>query len=222
MSFGKPTLVLGAPSQLPPIKGQGAFTAQEPDVMLTEIHRQAAESAVIRLATMAREGVPIPDGQHDEFVWKMSGRDATAAQLLNGGQVICGLNATRLSLNNAMPKAAEFNGSALPACPGEKIICLKNDHSLGLLNGMFLELDGIESVDDQRFRAAITTEEGELVGGVRGKPSKLSLYTGHFLDHEKLDPQRDDRDWRIKRRLVEATFGWAITGHKAQGSQWKT
>src|SRR6516225_10108639 len=41
LSFRKPILVLGDPGQLPPTKGAGAFTAQEPDVMLTDIHRQA-------------------------------------------------------------------------------------------------------------------------------------------------------------------------------------
>ena len=219
LSFGKPILVLGDPGQLPAIKGAGAFTGQEPDVMLTEIHRQAAESAVTRLATMAREGIAIPYGPHDELVCKMSSRNVTAAQLLNGGQVICGLNKTRFALNNAMRKAAGFNGSALPTGPGEKIICLKNDHALGLLNGMFLELDGIESADEKRFRAVVTTEEGEVVGGK--EPPKLPIYAGHFLDHEMLDPKRDDRDWRVKKRLVEATYGWAITCHKAQGSQWE-
>lgn len=54
----RPILVLGDPGQLPPIKGEGAFTDAESDIMLTEIHRQAAESAIIRLATMAREGQP--------------------------------------------------------------------------------------------------------------------------------------------------------------------
>jgi len=223
LSFGKRILVLGDPGQLPPIKGAGAFTAQEPDVMLTEIHRQAAESAVIRLATMARLGEPIPYGQHDEFAWKMSQRNVTAEMLLNGAQVICGLNATRFALNNAMRRAAGFDGGPLPTGPGEKVICLKNDHSLGLLNGMFIELDAVEQIDDQRFQAIIKTEEGDFVGGEnsRGKPRRMPLYSGHFFDHERLDPERDDRDWKVKKRLIEATFGWAITGHKAQGSQWE-
>src|SRR6516162_7159692 len=73
-------VVLGDPGQLPPIKGAGAFARRTPDVMLTEIHRQAAESAVIRLATMARQGETIAYGQHDELVWKMSSRDVTAAR----------------------------------------------------------------------------------------------------------------------------------------------
>ena len=44
---------------------------QSPDIMLTEIHRQAGESAIIRLATMARQGIVIPPGEHDALVWKL-------------------------------------------------------------------------------------------------------------------------------------------------------
>ncbi|WP_433994115.1 AAA family ATPase [Afipia felis] len=87
MSFGKPILVLGDPGQLPPIKGEGAFTNDKPDIMLTEIHRQAEESAIIRLATMARRGDPIGFGQYDTFVWKMRKMDVTPEQCLRGGQV---------------------------------------------------------------------------------------------------------------------------------------
>ena len=60
LAFGKPILVLGDPGQLPPIKGDGAFTSDDPDVMLTEIHRQAGESAIIRLATLARQASRSP------------------------------------------------------------------------------------------------------------------------------------------------------------------
>src|ERR1700756_2284703 len=41
LSFGAPVLVLGDPAQLPPVQGGGFFTDAEPDVMLTEGHRQA-------------------------------------------------------------------------------------------------------------------------------------------------------------------------------------
>ena len=51
--------------------------------------------------------------------------------------------------------------------------------------------------------------------------SSLRIYKGHFEDHVAFDRQRHDRDWKNKRLLTEATFGWAITGHKSQGSQWE-
>ena len=56
LSFGRPVLVLGDPAQLPPVRGGGYFTARQPDYMLTEVHRQAADSPIIRLATEIREG----------------------------------------------------------------------------------------------------------------------------------------------------------------------
>jgi exodeoxyribonuclease-5 len=223
MSFKRPILVLGDPGQLPPIKGEGAFTQAAPDIMLTEIHRQAAESAIIRLATMAREGQPIGFGQYDDHAWKMRMADVTPAQALRGGQVICGKNATRFQLNNALRRAAGFGGSFLPTGPSEKIICLKNQNDLGLINGMFLSLADVVDEGSLYFSAVVTDEDGNTVGPPTkgGKPGRLLLYKGHFEDHVALDPNRHDRDWRDKKKLTEATFGWAITCHKSQGSQWE-
>jgi exodeoxyribonuclease-5 len=223
MSFGKPILVLGDPGQLPPIQGEGAFTKDAPDIMLTEIHRQAEESAIIRLATMARQGEAIGFGQYDSHVWKMRKGDVTPEQALRGGQVICGMNATRLQLNNAMRRAAGFGGTALPTGPAEKIICLKNQNDLGLINGMFITLADIVDEGSLYFSAVVTDEDGNRIGPPQqdGSVGRLRVYKGHFEDHLAFDKQRHDRDWKSKRMLTEATFGWAITGHKSQGSQWE-
>ncbi len=223
MSFDKPILVLGDPGQLPPIKGEGAFTRDTPDVMLTEIHRQAAESAIIRLATMARTGEPIGFGTYDDHVAKLRKGDITPEQALRGGQLICGMNATRLQINNAMRAAAGLGGTWLPTGPAEKIICLKNQNDLGLINGMFVTLEDIVDEGSPYFSAVVTDEDGRRVGPPDrdGRPARLRIYKGHFEDHVAHDRHRHDRDWKEKRLLTEATFGWAITAHKAQGSQWE-
>lgn len=223
MSFGKPILVLGDPGQLPPIKGAGAFTNVAPDIMLTEIHRQAAESAIIRLATMAREGQPIGFGAYDAHVAKMHKGDITPEQALCGGQLICGMNATRLQLNNAMRAAEGLGGTMLPMGVGEKIICLKNQNDLGLINGMFLTLEDIVDEGSLYFSAVVTDEDGRRIEPTdrKGRAGRLRIYKGHFEDHIAFDRNRNDRDWKDKKRLTEATFGWAITAHKAQGSQWE-
>jgi len=223
LSYERPILVLGDPGQLPPIKGEGAFTAQEPDVMLTEIHRQAAESAIIRLATAARNGEPINYGCYDDHVAVLPIGSVTPAQMLRGGQVICGKNATRLDLNNQMRMQAGFY-SAIPTGNGEKVICLKNMNDRGLVNGMFISLTEIEPSDESHyFWAKVKEENGADLAGTqpRKKGGKMRVYNGHFLDHEHFDNERNDRDWRDKKGCVEATYGWAITCHKAQGSQWE-
>src|SRR5437868_8557849 len=64
MSFGVPLLVLGDPAQLPPIQGGGFFTDTEPDAMLTEVHRQAADNPIIRLSMQVREGERLTPGNY--------------------------------------------------------------------------------------------------------------------------------------------------------------
>jgi exodeoxyribonuclease-5 len=216
-------LVLGDPGQLPPVKGEGAFTKVEPDVMLTEVHRQAGESAIIRLATMARQGKPIPYGEHDAFVWKMRRDQVEPQQILRGGQVICGKNATRLQLNLAMKQAAGFQ-DIYPTGNGEKIICLKNRNDIGVINGMFITLTDIADEDELFFTSGIATEDGKTLGGggqEDQKPERFKIYKGHFDDHIRFDPEREQRDYRKKRGCIEAVWGWAITCHKSQGSQWE-
>ena len=76
-------------------------------------------------------------------------------QFLKGGQVICGRNATRLFLNTAMKQAAGFP-DAYPRGLGEKIICLKNRHDLGLVNGMFLDLSDIRDEEKAHMGELVT------------------------------------------------------------------
>lgn len=223
LAFGKPILVLGDPGQLPPIKGEGAFTRDAPDVMLTEIHRQAGESAIIRLATLARQGRPIAYGEHDPHVWKLPRSSIGPEQLLKGGQVICGRNATRVQLNLAMKRAAGFaapypSGEVRGGVP-EKIICLKNRADLGIVNGMFLRLEDIEHENEVCFSARIEPEDAPA-GATATGDGRYLIYKGHFDDHVALDPERERRDHWVRKGLIEAVWGWAITCHKSQGSQW--
>ncbi len=64
MSFGTPILVLGDPGQLPPVSGGGFFTNEEPDFLLTDIHRQARDNPIIQLAMQVREGKEIMHGDY--------------------------------------------------------------------------------------------------------------------------------------------------------------
>lgn len=217
LAFGKPILVLGDPGQLPPVKGTGFFTEANPDVMLTEIHRQAADSPILRLATLAREGQDIPFGAFDDQVWKMSRHEISPAQMLHGGQVICGTHAMRRRLNTAMKRAAGVSAD-YPAGAGEKIICLRNRHDLGLINGMFLTLSDVRAHphNERAFRASVQTDDGACVSGTQ------DFWRGEYDDHVLFDPDRHRREWMTSRGLIQSSWGYAITCHKAQGSQFPT
>jgi len=136
--------------------------------------------------------------------------------MLQGGQVICGTNATRRWLNTAMKRAAGF-GVDYPTGSGEKIICLKNRHDLGLINGMFLTLTQVRQDPDDAFAfsAMVETEDGTSIG------ERQSFWRGEYADHIAFDPERGRREWQVRRGLIESSWGYAITCHKSQGSQWE-
>src|SRR5215469_18132242 len=126
LSFGKPVIVLGDHGQLPPVNGEAAFSPHNPDAVLTQIHRQAAENPIIRIAHMARTGQVIPYGEHGGAVLVVPQYQIETRQLLATDQVICGTNKTRFRLNNLM-RSALGHETTLPTGPEEKVICLRNN-----------------------------------------------------------------------------------------------
>src|SRR5687767_1426446 len=100
----------------------------------------------------------------------------TPEQMLRGGQVIFGRKAAGIQLNIAMKRAAGFDsvyptGERRDGQP-EKIICLKNRHDLGIVNGMFLELSDVRDENEVGFSAIIRTEDGDPVGATDSKAAR--------------------------------------------------
>ena len=80
---------------------------------------------------------------------------------------------------------------------------------------MFLELADVSDEDAITFSATARTEDGMAL------PDRHGFYKGAFDDHVAFDPDRNLRDWEAKAELIESDWGYAITCHKAQGSQWR-
>lgn len=211
LSFGCRVLVLGDPFQLPPVKGSGFFTSTEPDFLLTEIHRQAADNPIIAMASTVRSHGTLKPGAYGDsqvLLRSATDRDALARISLETDQVICGRNQTRRGLNRRM---RELQGCTVASpTPGERLICLKNNRNKGFLNG------GMWKVRSAR--------RPDALGNVMMSLDSLDI------DHMKcveaktpMDYFRDqevDLDWKVKKSIDEFTWGYAITCHKAQGSQW--
>ncbi|MEO8391174.1 ATP-dependent RecD-like DNA helicase [Polaromonas sp.] len=205
LSFNTPILVLGDPFQLPPIRGEGFFDTPKPEVLLTEIHRQAKDNPIIRLSMDVRNGMRLKPGQYgtSRIIQRA---DVDGEEVLKADQVLVGMNKTRQGYNRRIRQLKEFE-DRFPVM-GDRLVCLRNNHEKGLLNGSlwkptklgdsgdFIDLR-VESLDDDACPEV-----------------DVNIPRQFFLGTEQ------DLDWRIKRENDEFTFGWALTGHKAQGSQW--
>ncbi len=203
LSFGKPVLVLGDPAQLPPVKGGGFFTEGEPDFMLTEIHRQAADNPIIRLSMAIREGGEFDE--QSEACRVISREDISTADIMAADQILVGSNKTRKRYNDRLRELHGFTGPTPEA--GEKLVCLRNNKKKGLLNGSVWSVARQMSPRGARVRFAVTPEEG-------GKSQSVSVPRGFFLDGPESVP------WTQRKSADEFDYGYALTVHKAQGSQW--
>ncbi len=156
LSFGKPILVLGDPAQLPPVKGGGFFTETDPDVMLTQIHRQAEDNPIIRLSQIVRGGGDIGYGIYGES--KVIRRDEIEAPMvLAADQVLVGLNRTR-RLYNQRIRTLRGIAEALPVS-GDKLVCLRNDRAKGLINGGLWRVEELGGMRKDFLRMTVRSED---------------------------------------------------------------
>jgi exodeoxyribonuclease-5 len=208
MSFGIPILVLGDPAQLPPIDGLGYFTEAEPDIMLTEIHRQAKDSPIVWMATQVRRGRTLKYGKYgdSEVVSKVG-----AADMNEYDQIIVGRHVTRNKVNSRVRKSRGFDDD-LPM-KGEKLLCLKNDSSLGIYNGSLLEVERrieinygkMAGMGFHKYDLTYDLMEGDLIEAIVHD----SFFDGSSAPHKSALDGTQHMD-----------YGYSLTGHKSQGSQW--
>lgn len=210
LKYKKPILVLGDPGQLPPVKGAGYFTGGAPDSMLDEIHRQAADSNIIRIATEIRQGLWTPNEfVSDDLVVVKAGTDVSSA-VETAGALIVGKNSTRHSYNDRMRQRKGFGNEPVPK-EGETLICLKNDKDLGIFNG--------ETWDVHKYKG-LHRHKGENFHSVRLKSQDDPNWIIQTHIHECFFNRTTKPFWKVLNKTQEFDFGYVLTAHKSQGSAW--
>lgn len=213
LSYGTKVLVLGDPAQLPPVRGEGYFINAQPDVMLTEVHRQAAENPIIRMSMDVREGRGLQPGFYGESRVVRRGdldRDQMRELVMGADQMLCGMNRTRQSFNTRIRQLKGIAGRQAVWHPveGDRLVCLKNNRTRGLLNGGLWEVDRVSFIKGKFDMLVSSLDEENVI------PVDVTVAPEFFLGTEK------EMDWREKKKSDEFCHGYVLTVHKSQGSQW--
>lgn len=230
LSFGTPVLVLGDPAQLPPVSGAGFFTEHAPDAMLTEVHRQAADNPIIRIATDIRLGNEVKFGSHKGPVAGQGVAIIRRGELkldseLAAGQVLCGKNDTRVSINKRLRAALRFFGKLEKAdhdfpVLGDRVICLKNKRDRALLNGSIWTVSEIlDRMPGNKRRGRKDVNYLQIQDNDSEVPNYAKVPNAFWYWNNR------PNDLRLPERMQRSHFdefdyAYAITCHKSQGSQW--
>ncbi len=207
LSFGKPILVLGDPAQLPPVSGGGFFTEHEPDILLTEVHRQARDNPIIALSMSVREGKDLGYGRYGDSRI-VSRSDVLPDDILKTDQVLVGRNITRRNYNSRMRELKGFSGD-IPVA-GERLICLRNNKNKGTLNGSLWDVMTVGRDRRGRIKMHILPDPNPP----EAKQVRVNVWPHFFQGRE------NELTWPQRRNSDEFDFGYVLTTHKAQGSQW--
>ena len=228
-------LALGDPAQLPPIdKDQDNGFLEQPHVFLDEVMRQAQDSEIIRLSMHVREGKPISSFKCEGAQVKIFKQNQVSTGMYEwADQILCATNNKRNEINNTFRK---MRGYGEEPEEGDKIISLTNHWDFmsskdgwALTNGQIGTL-GYNYIERENLPRYISTTPVDYMYSIvkidndefnmvpidyqflkTGTPSLNSKQSYQLRKNEScpLDPPYD------------FAYGYAITGHKAQGSEWE-
>jgi exodeoxyribonuclease-5 len=200
VSFGLPVLFVGDHGQLEPI-GTNPGIMSNPRLRLETIHRQARENPILRLATAFREGRKVDPWQDAKGRLSILGRRDFDRLVSPDVQMICGFNKTRHRVNREVRGMLGFRQLV---APGEKLVCLRNNKDWNIFNGQQVVV--LDIVHERRNTIDLEVETDD------GRTFILPCLREQF----GTDPIKDF--WSQEVALMD--YGYCLTGHKAQGSEW--
>jgi len=224
--FKRPIIAIGDHGQLPPI-GDNFNLIEHTDFKLTKIHRQALNSPIISLSKWVREEGYIPDNRiFSDNVFKLNWNHPKCQNIWNNKIIfdenliiLTAFNTTRRELNKQIRD--RFDYKKLIPYPGERIVCLQNDHTRGIMNGQIGTLLWVMGEDHELYRMTIQLDyiNDPVECTVANKCFDQVSYT--IYDNSK--KSKKQHIYAIKKGIEPINYfdyGYVISVHKSQGSEW--
>lgn len=220
--FGLPIITCGDPNQLPPVNDKPAFLTEGNIYYLTQRMRQLDATDINDITDRILQGKPLMYGYHGNSLI-IDHKDITDDLLMWADVIICGKNSTRDAINTRIRNILGYN-TKLPRYD-EKIVCRKNNWlestkfdngaDVCLVNGL---MGRVTNAPD------VSSFDGKLFS-LDFKPDLCQnvCFTNIRTNYKHMISDNKTR-LSIRNNRYETgnmfEYGYAITSHVAQGSEW--
>lgn len=227
--YGVSTIVMGDHGQLPPI-GDSFSLLRTPDFKLTEIHRQALNSPIIQLSQFVRKHGYIPNNRvFSNEVFKLSWNHPKCKHIWENQVVIdddlivlCAFNSTRAELNTRIRKKLDYPEKKKIPVPGERMVCLQNDHKRGVMNGQIGTMLWLMPENHDLYRMTVAVDE--FPDPVECTVASKCFGQVTYTNYDKSPAHKKQFKYAINKGIDPINYfdyGYAMSVHKSQGSEWE-
>jgi len=222
--YEKTTVSVGDTGQLPPVGSQFNLL-ENPEYDLKHIHRQALHSPIIKLSKFIREEGYVPENTFfSREVFSLNWNDKRARKVWANVDfdddliALCAFNTTRANLNDQIRESLGFNDQ-IPY-PGEKVVCLQNNHHIKIMNGQIGKLLWLMPAERGLVRMTVEVDDDIYECMVSKKCFGQVTYTMHDKSKQS-KRQRDHANEKGYNSVDYFDYGYSISVHKSQGSEWE-
>lgn len=218
-SMGIPVIAAGDIDQLPPVAGKSGYLTEPWKVhKLTEIMRQANDNTIVQFSQMLIKGIEIPHGKFKN-VTVLYEDEISDNMIAQSDIVICGKNTTRDNINNHI-RHDMFGFTNPTPNLGERLVCRKNNWQIesggiNLTNGLVGNC--ITMIGPDSFNQKDVTFKMSF------KPDIIDSYFKDIdVDLRYMTSDKKGRDALLETNFSKGNkfeFGYAITTHMSQGSE---
>lgn len=212
-SFGVPIIALGDPNQLPPVFGK-CFFFEHPNVVLTKVMRQAEGNPIIWLSQEAIQGHKLQKGIYGNSA-VIGKSDLNEYIFSQADTVLTFSNKLRYDVNMLFREQFKKIKRLDTPVVGEKVVCRKNnwgkciDDNIYLTNGTtgFIDYVDISKFDGTKFKMDFMPD------------FSITPFKNLTVNYKALFAKPTDEDVGYDFTTDKFEFGYAITTHMSQGSQ---
>lgn len=224
LKLKKPILFVGDHFQLNPVTNEDFNIMKDVDFELTEVHRQAEDSIIIRLATMLRqtrdEWSVLLSNDYQQL--RLKTRECLDRELLSMDQIICTYHSTRRRFNEKYRQMMGYP-SFVPVV-GDRVMCYENSRKHGVFNGQQFFIKEIGKIwydgDGHMNMLVEHVDTGEVIN----VPTNIKCFSNSSLTQQEISTGRmivkdQDKMPYDDETQVPFDYAYASTCHKAQGSE---